>query len=400
MRILALHIAIVIAAVTPTLSAADPPTTQPQDVPLIEPDPTINDWVVDRFAGNTTAGPIVFQGPAVQMGGAGRSTSLAVAPDGRAWFPVADGIMEVSTSGVARLVVSRQEWKVDGLDDLYGRGGLLAWNPKEECLYFWGKSCIRKLVQSPDGGRRVETVVGDPKRPGTDDGPAAKATLSSVGNICINTRGTVYFYDARKRYGDCLRKLENGTVSTITDQMRTGKLVDGPLAEACFNFINLGGLNSVGETDDVLYIADHWNFAIRRIDLKADQVTTVAGMRRPDKGSPLVNRFGKHADGPALTHASCNSGCVFAVYDRVHGALWMGGPDEQRLRWLKDGQVRTIVGSKPGNWDLDGSGTPAANVKMTWCWVLAVDGLGRAYVMNGASKTGYWRLYNRKELAR
>ncbi|MCG3178400.1 MAG: hypothetical protein BIFFINMI_00727 [Phycisphaerae bacterium] len=380
-----------------TVLSADPPATQSDDVPLLVREPSAGDWVVDRYAGNTTAGTIFFQGPAVQAGGVGRSTSLAVAPDGRTFFPVSEGIAEVSADGTLRLVVSKQEWKADGLDDLYGRGGLLAWNSKDDCLCFWGRGCIRKLVEKPDGSHEVVRVVGDPKRPGTQDGPAATATLNSVGDLCINGRGAVFFYDARNRYGDCLRKFEDGVVTTITDKMRTGRLVDGPLADACFNFINLGGLNCVGENDDVLYIADHWNFAIRRIDLKADQVSTVAGMPKPAPGSPPADRFGKHADGPALTMASCNSGCVFAVYDPVHKALWMGGPDEGRLRWLKDGWVKTVMGSQPGQWDLDGFGNPADQVKMSWCWVLAVDRQGRAYVMNGASKTGYWRLYNRKE---
>jgi len=374
--------------------AADPPADRAETIPLLVRDESAGDWVVDRFAGNTTAGPILFQGPACEMGGAGRSTSFAIAPDGRAYFVVGDGIIEVSTRGVARLAVSRQEWTADGLDDMYTKGQLLAWNPKEDCLYLWGRGCIRRLVEKRDGSHALETVVGDPERPGLQDGPADKARLNSVGNICINSRGAVFFYDALKRYGDCLRKFEDGVVSTVTDKMRSGRLVDGPLKDARFNFIGLGGQNSVGENDDVLYVADHWNFAMRRIDLKAGRVTTVAGMRRAPKGSSLTKRFNNHADGPALTHASSNSGCTSAIYDAVHHAVWYGGPDEVRLRWLrlKDGWVKTVVGSKPGTWDLNGFGTPADRVKMSWCWVVAVDRRGRAYAANGASPTGYWRL--------
>lgn len=372
-----------------------------KDVPMMVREDSAGDWVVDRFVGNSTSGSIFFQGPARQAGGVGRSTSLAVAPDGRVFMPVplGGGIAEVSADGMLRLVVSGLEWRADGLDDFFARGGLLAWNPKENCLYFWGKSCIRKLVETADGSHSVEVVVGSPNRAGLDDGPVGKATLTSVGNLCVNSRGTVFFYDG-KRYGECLRKLDNGVVTTITTKLRTGKHVDGPLEDACFNFINLGGLNSIGENDDVLYLADHWNYVVRRIDLKAGKVTTVAGMRRGRKGdaNPLRKRFNKHSDGPALTHASFNSGCTSAVYDPVHKTLWCGGPDENRLRWLKDGWVKTVMGSKRGKWDLDGMGIPAERVAMSWTWVLAVDRRGRAYVMNGASKTGYWRLYNRKEV--
>jgi len=399
-RVISLAVAACCLAMLSLLSLAGEGNAA-KEVPRLVREPSAGDWVVDRFVGNTTGGAIFLQGPAIEAGGVGRSTSLAVAPDGRVFLPVPGngGIAQVSPDGMMRLVVSGLEWRADGMDDLYGRGGLLAWNPKENCLYFWGKSCIRRLIQKPDGSHSVEVVVGSPNKAGLDDGPAGKATLASVGNICINSRGEVFFYDG-KRYGHCLRKLEDGAVSTITSMLRTGKHVDGPLEKARFNFINLGGLNSIGETDDILYLADHWNFVVRRIDLKAGQVTTVAGIRRPKKGEPRPARLGKHADGPALTHTGFASGCTFAVYDPFHKALWCGGPDEIRLRWMKDGEVRTVMGAKKGKWDLDGMGNPADTVKMTWTWVLAVDRQGSAYVMNGASKTGYWRLYNKKEVGR
>jgi hypothetical protein len=55
----------------------------------------------------------------------------------------------------------------------------------------------------------------------------------------INLGTTKFFTDAGDKYGDRLRKLENGVVSTVTDKMRTGKHKDGALKDACFNFINL-----------------------------------------------------------------------------------------------------------------------------------------------------------------
>jgi hypothetical protein len=368
------------------------------EIPLLVPDEDAPHWAVDRFAGNSTAGQTFFQGMAAEAGGCGRDFSFAVAPDGRAYFLVPDGIAEVSTSGVIRLVVSRQEWRADGLEDLYARGGLLAWNPKANALCFWGNHCIRMLVEKPDGSREIVRVVGSPERPGVADGPAATATLNAVGCFCINSRGTIFFYDG-KQYGQRLRKFENGVVTTLSDKMRAGKLVDGPLQEACFNFINLGGLNSMGENDDVLYIGDHWNGVVRRVDLAANAVSTVAGWPKA-KDRPLPGGRALGGDGPALTHAGFISGCVFGVYDPVHRAVWAGGPDEGRLRWLrlKDNWVKTIMGVKPGAWQIDGFNNPAESVKMGWCWVLAVDKQGRAYAMNGESPTGYWRLYNRKEV--
>ncbi len=103
-----------------------PPAKDREAVPLLVRDDSAADWVVERFAGNSTAGPTFFQGTAVEAGGVGRTTSLTVAPDGRVFFPVSEGIAEVSAKGVLRLVVSRQEWNADGMEDLWGRGGLVA----------------------------------------------------------------------------------------------------------------------------------------------------------------------------------------------------------------------------------------------------------------------------------
>lgn len=389
-----------------------------EKLPLIIADESSKDWVVDRIAGNSTAGPILFQGPALEAGIPIEGIpSLAVAPDGRIFFIVSEGIAEVSPEKLIRLVVSRQEWRANGLDDFYHRGGLLAWNPKENCLYFWGKNCIRRLVEKPDGSRVIEVVVGNPGKPGTQDGPAEQATLTSIGNICINSRGTIFFYDmgntnsdyinigatkffndSGNQYGDCLRKLENGIVSTITDNMRTFKYKDGQLETACFNFINLGGLNSVGENDDVLYLADHWNGVVRRIDLKTENVTTVAGRIMSHEDGSFIRQG---ADGPALTHSHFISGCTFSVYDPVHKAVWCGGPDETRLRWLKDGWIKTVMGQKirggSNDWSLNDINVPVDSVSMAWTWVLTVDRHGGAYVYNGVSRTGFWRLYNKKE---
>lgn len=374
----------------------------PASFPVTIRDESAGDWVVDRFAGNSEGGPLMMQGPAREIGGLGREFSLTVAPDGRVFFPVSDGIAEVSTNGVLRLVVSKQEWSEDGMDDMFSRGGLVAWNPKQNALYFWGKSCIRKLVEKPDGSRSIETVIGNPKDPGVVDGPAATAKLNVIGNILINSRGTVFFYDGKKQYGSSLRKLENGVVSTVTDKMRQGSRIDGALKDATFAYTGLGGLNSIGETDDILYIGDHWNFAMRRIDLKTEQVTTVAGMPKPkDQTTELGHRFNRGSDGPALTHASANSGLIFATYDPVHKAVWMGGPDECTFRWLKDGMVTTVIGGgKRGKWDPDAMAVPGDEVKMVWCWVLAVDAQGRAYMMDGQTKSGYWRAYDKKGVSK
>jgi len=365
-------------------------------VPQIVVDPTAGDWVVDRFAGTWYSGLELYQGPAAEAGGLGRPSAVAVASDGRVFLTVLGGlVVEVGTDGVLRLAVG------DGGSEAVGApaavvGGAVTWNPKENALYLTGPSCIRKLSEHADGTRLVELVAGSPTSAGLADGPLATATLTQPGSLVINSRGTVYFLDG-KAYGQCLRKLEDGAVSTLSCKLRNGGYADGPLATATFNLIGLGGNITLGESDDVLYLSDHWNFRARRIDVKAGQVTTVAGMPKPAAGDALEARWNHNSDGPALTHASFNSGCACVHYDAVNRALWVGGPDEDRFRWLaQDGWIRTVIGAHGADsWSSMGQAVPADGVRLIWNAVLAHDTGGAVYLAASSHPTGLWRAHRK-----
>ncbi len=358
-------------------------------------------WVVERFAGNSTAGPEFFQGPAREVGGLGRCRAVPT-PDGTVYVAFSQGIAEVSPDGMLRLVLGqggqmKGSWDIGWLS---GQLRLAAYNPKEKCLYLIGPNCVCRLVKKADGAQSLEVVAGTPNQPGFVDGPAKSATFTRAEHVVINSKGTVYLLDA----GERLRRIENGEVTTLNSNFRSGQLRDGPLAEACFNLIGLGGGISLGENDDTLYVADHWNFRVRKIDLRTMTVTTVAGMPkpeewRPEKQTPVEKRYNRNSDGPALTHASFNSGCTYVCWDPVRKALWCGGPDESRFRWLKDGWVRTMIGSKgTDKWPRDGFNVPAEQVKLVWNEVVAVDSLGRVYLAASSDPSGIWRAYNTKGL--
>jgi hypothetical protein len=147
----------------------------------------------------------------------------------------------------------------------------------------------------------------------------------------------------------------------------------------------MSGHITLGENDDTLYVADHWHFAVRKIDLKSGTLATIAGVPKEHA------RYNKHADGAALRQASFNSGCAYVKWDPVHAALWCGGPDEHRFRWLKDGAVTTVIGRR-GNrkWPLNDLDVPAAEVQLVWSNVAAVDARGGVYLV-AASQWGVWR---------
>ena len=64
-------------------------------------DPSAPDWVLDRLAGNSTAGPQFFQGPAREVGGL-HKPYVAPAPDGTVYLGDQGRILSVSPDGAPR----------------------------------------------------------------------------------------------------------------------------------------------------------------------------------------------------------------------------------------------------------------------------------------------------------
>ncbi len=385
---------------------AGEPTAATEDLdklPKLVLDESATDWAVDRFAGNSTAGPEFFQGPAREVGGLGRPYGVAPLPDGRVYIASGGNVLEVDKEGTLRLVIGGGGSAVEGPPDQVS-GGKPVYNPHDKMLYLTGPNCLRRVVEKEDGSWHIEVVAGTPGKSGFDDGPVKDATFKNLYNVVINSRGEIYILDDGRRF--C--RIKSGEVKTLHPNFRGGKRVDGPLDQASFNIIGLGGGICLGEDDDTIYVADHWNFCARKIDLKNGIVTTVAGMPKPkewkkEKQTPREKRYNSNADGPALTHASFNSGCGYACYDPVHGGLYVGGPDESRFRWVKDGWVRTVIGRKVSGsgggqrWPCNALGVDGKVVHLTWNSVVAVDHLGRAYLAASSHKHGLWRAYNRKE---
>ena len=143
-------------------------------------------------------------------------------------------------------------------------------------------------------------MAGTPGKSGFDDGPAGTATFTRVDNVVINSRGTIFLLD----YNERLRKIEGGQVSTFNKNVRSGKRVDGPVASAAFALIGLGGNICLGENDDVLYLSDHWNFCLRRIDLRTtwsarspacpSRPRRSRSCRMPRSGATTATATGRH----------------------------------------------------------------------------------------------------------
>ena len=377
------------------------------NLPAIIFDESSGDWVVDRFAGNSTCGFRLYQGPAREVGGLGRIKEAVATPDGSVYL-VAGGnesvvtpLLKVTPDGMLRLMMGKKGLIEGPMEQC--QAGRPIWNPKETLLYLTGPNCLRRIVEKPDGTRWVEVVAGVPNKAGKQDGPAKEATFQSrYRGIVCNSAGVFFWLE-----DNGLRRIENGTVSSVPL-----KHLDEPKR---FSFAMGGGyhgLLNTGENDDTLYISDYYgyhNFRILRCDLKNGDLIRVCGMKGAMKDwknpTTLEKRYGANSDGPALTHASANSGLI-GVYDPFHKAIWVHGPDEGRFRWLRldgDGWVRTVFGaSKPGTKqakvDDNGLGIPGDQYQSMWNAVCGVDSKGGVFVAQGRNQTGVWRAYNKREV--
>jgi len=371
----------------------------PENLPARILDESAPRWVVDRFAGNSTAGPQFFQGPAREVGGLGRP-NVAPAPDGTVYLGTDGKILEVSPEGVLRLLAGGGSNAGEcAARDATVKVASMVYSPADKSIYFAHRTlpCVRRLFEE-DGEWKIEVAAGSTGETGSADGAVAAARFQAPMSLAVTSKGTVYVLDGTSH----LRKIEGGEVSTVA-KFRGGKdIVNGPLAGATLSVTKMSGMICLGDDDDTLYVADHWHFCARKIDLKAKTIETVVGMPKPkewrkEKKTPLEKRFNGNSDGPALTHASFNSGCAFVMWDPVHKALWVDGPDAIRMRWLRDGQLRTVFayGRSRDRWPKDSAGVPGKDVGVAWAHVRAVDAKGRAYIMIGSSKTGIWRAYEK-----
>lgn len=360
-----------------------------QSLPLIINDESYSNWVVDCFAGNSTAGNVFYQGPRLEIGGLQTPAIPLVLSNGTAYMLDGNGtgLMEISPQGSVRLLMGSYG-NIEGPIEtcVYGQP---FWNPKDTALYISGPNCLRKIVTHENGSQWVEVVAGIPNSAGTVDGPAksAKFPLRCLGLVC-DSQGVFYWLqDDGKRPGGKLRRIKNDTVTTLP-------LIFDDTTEG-FNWAMGEGNLALGENSNTLYISDFYNFRILKYDIPTGHLTLACGV--PDSAD-IYSRRGQNADGPALTHVSANSG-LRCKYDPFHRNLWVRGPDENRFRWLRlsDGWVKTVMGPGSSGWNVDGLNIAGSAIQLNWNNESGFDDRGGVYI-SGNPTTNVYRAYNKTEV--
>jgi sugar lactone lactonase YvrE len=224
----------------------------------------------------------------------------------------------------------------------------------------------RLFLTTPEGA--VSEFAGD-GRGVVVDGPARAASFSEPAGLAFDRAGNLYVADSGldHPHGRCLRLISpGGLVSTFTGVCAEEGRLDGPIAQA--RFVNPVNLST--DPDGNLLVADCTGGVIRKIDLSAGVVKTVAGS----------GELG-HRDGPASqAQFTCPVAAVMDKQRNIYVAdgnwQWGGCSFTLRLVTPDAAQVKTVAGSGEQGWR-DG---PAKQAQLDCISDLAVDEKGNVYL--------------------
>ncbi len=202
-----------------------------------------------------------------------------------------------------------------------------------------------------------------------DGGPATDATFDAIHNLAMTPDGDIFLSD---HVNHVVRRIEakSGQISTFAGTGKAGFSGDGgPAAQAQFNVVMCVELSPDGSQ---MIIADLSNHRIRSIEMKSGIVTTLAGNGK--KGVP--------ADGaPALESPLVDPRA--AALD-AKGNLYIVERNGHALRVVRpDGKIETVAGTGERG-DKDG---PALEAQLAAPKHLAIDGAGNVFIADDMNHT-------------
>lgn len=237
-------------------------------------------------------------------------------------------------------------------------------------LVAWHNHKLRRF--DPDTGM-VNVICGRGAGYGGDGGPLAMALLNQPSQLAATEDGTLYILDQRN---ELIRVVDpDGIIDTLAGTLQmTGYDGDSGSADtALFNFPKgsnppPGGGLAVG--DGVLYVSDTLNHRIRRIDLAAGTIETIAGTGEAGYGGD---------DGPAIEAKLDNPRKLTLGPD---GRLYVGDEHNNRIRAidLESGEITTVAGT--GEEGFGGDGMLATEAALNRPVGVSFDDAGAMYVLD------------------
>ena len=319
-------------------------------------------YVISAFAGTSFVGD---GGPATT---AQVNSPSGVALDGAGNVYIADAdnhrIRKVDTSGTITTIAG------DGTLGFGGDGGPASAAdlrfPSGVALDGAGNIYIADTnnhrIRSVDTSGTITTIAGDGTRGfGGDGGPASAAQLRFPSGVALDGAGNIYIADTDNHR---IRRVDtSGTITTIAGDGTFGFGGDGgPASAARLNSPDGVAVDGAGN----IYIADHGNNRIRRVDTSGT-ITTVAG--------DGTSGFG--GDGGPATTAQLNFPRGVALDGA--GNVYIADTDNHRIRRVDtSGTITTIAGD--GTFGFGGDGGPATTAQLNFPRGVALDGAGNVYI--------------------
>lgn len=169
---------------------------------------------------------------------------------------------------------------------------------------------------------KVGTLAGIPKKPGFADGPGDQAMFWNPRGIAAGPGGVAYVADY---YNFSIRRIApDSSVTTLAGTNSVAGFADGPGPQARF-----AGPNAVARmADGSLLVTDKLNNALRRV--------TADGLVSTLVGDGMAGQ----RDGP-LAYARLAS--PRDAVEARDGTIWIADGDGRRLRRLRDGKVQTVL---------------------------------------------------------
>lgn len=284
--------------------------------------------VISTIAGTGVFGYSGDGGPATSAQISG-PTFITMDGSGNIYFPDNNRIRKIDGSGIISTIAGI------GTAGFGGDGGPATSaqvdGPKGIAVDASGNvffaDCNNERIRKIDGSGTISTIAGTGSSGfAGDGGPAVNAKFKDPYGICIDASGNMYIADANN---DRIRKIDpSGTITTIAGTGVLGYGGDGGQA----TLAKIDPWAVCIDASGNLYIADHINYRVRKID-PSGIITTVAGN----------GTFGYSGDGGLATLANIN----LAIGVAVDGSGNIYIPDKGNNRVREVCVTSCVMGLKP-----------------------------------------------------
>ncbi len=226
----------------------------------------------------------------------------------------------------------------------------------------YGNSRIRMISASTGD---ISTVAGD-GTPGYsgDGGAATSAELQYPIGVTVDSSGNIYIADT---FNYLVRKVtaSTGIITTVAGNGTSGYSGDGGAATSA----ELGYPISVAvDGSGNIYISDYTNQRVRKVTASTGIITTVAGN----------GTAGYSGDGGPATSAElyCPNGLALDS----SGNIYIADMDNVRIRkvTVSTGTITTVAGN--GTFGYSGDGGPATSAKLSYITGVATDSNNNLYI--------------------